>query len=94
LEAQIGRNVEAYIDDIVVKSERPSTIFISTRWCLILKNMCLVYHQENYSATWYHPEGSMQPEEGGGHQTIVATPDHERNAEEDRHDGSSQLVYI
>jgi hypothetical protein len=56
--------------------------------------MCLVYRQENYSATWYHPEGSMQPEEGGGHQTIVATPDHERNAEEDRHDGSSQLVYI
>jgi hypothetical protein len=41
LKNQIGRNVEAYIDDIVVKSEkrgiclttskRPSTIFVSTR---------------------------------------------------------------
>jgi hypothetical protein len=28
--------------------------------CLTLKNMCLVYHQENCSSIWYQLEGSMQ----------------------------------
>jgi hypothetical protein len=47
LENQIGRNVEAYIDDIVVKSKNMgiclttltthSTISVSTKWYLILK---------------------------------------------------------
>jgi hypothetical protein len=63
LETQIGRNVEAYIDDVVVKSKnigiylttsnRPLRISVSTRWCLNLKNVCPVYHQANCSAIWY-----------------------------------------
>jgi hypothetical protein len=62
LKNQIGRNVKSYIDDIVVKSkdmriylmtsERPSIISVSTRWCLILTNTYLTYHQGSCSAIW------------------------------------------
>jgi hypothetical protein len=67
LENQIGRNVEAYIDDIVVKSKKcedllddlEETFENLCKYNMILnpKNVCLVCHQENFSATWYHPRG-------------------------------------
>jgi hypothetical protein len=35
-----------------------------------------------------------ESEEGGGHQTIAATPNSERNLEASRHDGGTQLIHI
>jgi hypothetical protein len=64
---QIGRNVEAYIDDIVVKLKKRGDLLDNLKetfdnlhkynMMLNSKNMCLVYHQENCSATWYRPGG-------------------------------------
>jgi hypothetical protein len=69
LKAQIGRNVEAYIDDIVVKSKKQGDLlddFKETfdnlrKYNMMLdpKNAYLVYHQENCSATWFCLGGSM-----------------------------------
>jgi hypothetical protein len=70
LDAQIKRNVEAYIDDIVMKSKKQGDLlddlketFDNLRKYKIMlnpKNACLVYHQGNCSATWFHPGGSMR----------------------------------
>jgi ATP-dependent phosphoenolpyruvate carboxykinase len=65
LEPQIGRNIEPYIDDVVVKSKKRVDLFddlketfdnlYKYKMMINPKNMCLVYHQENCSATWYRP---------------------------------------
>jgi hypothetical protein len=65
LENQIGRNIESYIDDIVVKSKKcgdllddlKETFDNHCKYKMMLnpKNMLLVCHQENCSATWYRP---------------------------------------
>jgi hypothetical protein len=57
LEPQIGRNIEAYIDDIVVKSKKYGDLLDDLKetfdnlhkykMMLNPKNMCLVYHQRN-----------------------------------------------
>jgi hypothetical protein len=70
LEPQIGRNIEAYIDDVVVKSKRRGDQFDDLKetfgnlhkykMMLNLKNVCSVYHQENCSAIWYHPGEVMR----------------------------------
>jgi hypothetical protein len=70
LEPQIGRNVEAYIDDVVVESKKRGDLlddlketFDNLRKYKMMvntKNVCLVYHLENYSAIWYRPRESMQ----------------------------------
>jgi hypothetical protein len=70
LEAQIGRNIEAYIDDIMMKLKKQGDLFDDLKetfnnlrkykMMLNLKNMFLVYQQENYSAIWYRPGGSMR----------------------------------
>jgi hypothetical protein len=69
LESQIRQNIKAYIDDVVVKSERMevcltttrkhSTISVSTKWSLTLKSVYLMYHQGSCLATWYWLEVSM-----------------------------------
>jgi hypothetical protein len=63
LEPQIGRNIEAYIDDVVVKLKKCGDLLDDLKEtfnnlrkykrCLILKNVCSVYHQKNCSAIWY-----------------------------------------
>jgi hypothetical protein len=70
LERKIGRNLKAYIDDVVVKSKKHGDLLdelkdtfdnlCKYKMMLITKNVCLVYHQENYSATWYHLEESTR----------------------------------
>jgi hypothetical protein len=70
LEPQIERNVEAYIDDVVVESKKRGDLlddlketFDNLRKYKMMvntKNVCLVYHLENYSAIWYRPRESMQ----------------------------------
>jgi hypothetical protein len=67
LENHIGRNVEAYIDNIVVKSKKRGDLLDDLKetfnnlrkYKMILnpKNVCLVCHQKNCSATWYRPGG-------------------------------------
>jgi hypothetical protein len=67
LESQIRRNIEAYINDIVVKLKRCRDLLDDIKeifddlhkYKMILnpKNICSVCHQENYSATWYSPRG-------------------------------------
>jgi hypothetical protein len=64
LENHIGRNVEAYIDDIVVKSKKhedplddlKETFDNLCKYKMILnpKNACLTYHQASCSAIWCH----------------------------------------
>jgi hypothetical protein len=63
LETQIGRNVEAYIEDVVVKSKMHGDLLDDLKetfdnlrkykMMLNPKNVCLVYHQVNCSAIWY-----------------------------------------
>jgi hypothetical protein len=67
LEAQISRNVKAYINDILVKSKKQGDLldnlketfdnFRKYKMMLNPKNVFLVYHQENFSALWYRPGG-------------------------------------
>jgi hypothetical protein len=62
LENQIGRNFEAYINDIVVKSKKCEDLLVDLKetfdnlhkYKIMLnpKNMCSVCHQGNCSATW------------------------------------------
>jgi hypothetical protein len=69
LESQIGRNIKAYIDDVVVKSKKCGDLLDDLKetfdnlrkykMILNLKNVCLMYHQRNCSPTWYRHEGSM-----------------------------------
>jgi hypothetical protein len=70
LETQIRRNVEAYIDDVVVKSKKHEDLLDDLKetfdnlrkykMMLNPKNVCLVYHQGNYSAIWYQLGESTQ----------------------------------
>jgi hypothetical protein len=65
LENQIGRNIEFYIDDIVVKSKKcgdllddlKETLDNRRKYKMMLnpKNVWLVCYQENCSAIWYRP---------------------------------------
>jgi hypothetical protein len=104
LEPQIGRNVEAYFDDIVVKSKKQGDlldnlkeIFDNLRkynMMLNPKKICFWCHQRNCSAIWSRPGELMQPEEGGSHRTLATTSDPKRNLEAGRHDGSTQPIHI
>jgi hypothetical protein len=70
LEPQIGRNVEAYIDDVVVKLKKcedllddlKETFDNLRKYKMMLnpKNMCSVYHQENCLGIWYRPRESTR----------------------------------
>jgi hypothetical protein len=70
LEPQIRRNVEAYIDDVVVKlkmcgdllDDLKETFDNLHKYKMMLnsKNVYSVYHQENYSPIWYRPKESTQ----------------------------------
>jgi hypothetical protein len=70
LESQIGRNVEAYIDDVVVKSKKRGDLLDDLKetfdnlrkykMMLNSKNMCSVYHQKNCSAIWCHFDESTR----------------------------------
>jgi hypothetical protein len=70
LEPQIGRNIEAYIDDIVVKSKKYGDLLddlketfdnlCKYKMMLNPKNVCLMYHQRNCSAIWYRSEESTR----------------------------------
>jgi hypothetical protein len=70
LESQIGRNVEAYIDDIVVKSKKQGHLLDDLKetfdnihkykMMLNPKKCVLVCHQGNCSAIWSCPEEFMQ----------------------------------
>jgi hypothetical protein len=67
LKNQIGRNVEAYIDDIVVKLKKRADLFDDLKetfdnlrkykMMLNPKNTCLTCHQGSCSAIWYRPGG-------------------------------------
>jgi hypothetical protein len=67
LKNQIGRNIEAYIDDIMVRSKKCGDLLDDLKetfdnlrkykMLLILKNVCLVCHQGSCLAIWYHPGG-------------------------------------
>jgi hypothetical protein len=63
LQPQIGRNVEAYIDDVLVKSKKCGDLLdglketfdnlCKYKMMLNPKNMCSIYHQENCLAIWH-----------------------------------------
>jgi hypothetical protein len=68
-EPQIGRNVEGYIDAIVLKSKKQGDLldelketFDNLRKYNMMFNpkiVYLVYYQENCSAIWYRPRELM-----------------------------------
>jgi hypothetical protein len=70
LESQIGRNVKAYIDDVVVKSKKHKDMFDDLKetfdnlhkykMMLNRKKCASVYHQENCTVIWYCPGELMQ----------------------------------
>jgi hypothetical protein len=70
LEPQIDRNVEAYIDDVVLKPKKCGDLLNDLKetfdnlhkykMMLNPKNMCSVYHQKNCSDIWYRLEESTQ----------------------------------
>jgi type VI protein secretion system component VasK len=70
LDPQIGRNVEAYIDDVIVKLKKcgdllddlKETFGNLRKYKMMLnpKKACSVYHQGNCSTTWYHHGESTQ----------------------------------
>jgi hypothetical protein len=70
LELQIGRNVEAYFDDVLVRSRKHRDLLDDLKetfddlhkykMMLNPKNVWSMYHQENCSATWYRLEESMR----------------------------------
>jgi hypothetical protein len=71
LEGQIGQNVEAYIDDIVVKSEKHGDLLDNLKETFDnlrkfkmmlnpIKSAYLVCHQVNCWAIWYRPAGLTQ----------------------------------
>jgi hypothetical protein len=76
-EPQIVGNVEAYIDDIVVKSKKHGDLLDDLKETLDNlhkykmrlnpKTMCAVCHQENCSAMWSRPGNRCEPEEGRSH---------------------------
>jgi hypothetical protein len=70
LEPQIRRNVEAYNDDVVVKSKKRGDLLddlketfdnlLKYKMMLNPKNVYSVCHQKNCLAIWYLPGESMQ----------------------------------
>jgi hypothetical protein len=68
LKTQIRRNVEVYIDDVVVKSKKHGNLLddlketfdnlYKYKMMLNPKNVCSVYHRANCLATWYRLRGS------------------------------------
>jgi hypothetical protein len=81
LEPQIGRNVEAYIDDVVVKSKKRGNLLndlkktfdnlCKYKMMINPKNVCLIYHQKTAQLHGIIPGNQREPEEGGGHRTIA-----------------------
>jgi hypothetical protein len=104
LEAQIGRNVEAYIDDIVVKLKKQGDLlddlketFDNLRKYKIMlnpKNACLVYHQKNCSTIWYRPGESMRTQSRWRPSNNYSHLGLEKKSRTGRHDVSSQPVHI
>jgi hypothetical protein len=70
LETQITRNVEAYIDDVVVMLKKRGDLLddlkeafgnlCKYKMMFNPKNVCLVYHQANCSVIWYRLRESTQ----------------------------------
>jgi hypothetical protein len=70
LEAQIRRNIKAYIDDIVVKSKKQEDLLddlkeifnnlYKYKMMLNPKKCVFGVSSENCSATWFRPRGSMR----------------------------------
>jgi hypothetical protein len=98
-EAQIGRNVEAYIEDIVVKSKKQGDLlhdlketFNNLRKYKMMLNQKMCVWCIIGKTTRLHgfiQENQCEPKEGGGHRIIAATSDQKRNPEASRHDDSS-----
>jgi hypothetical protein len=105
LEPQIGRNVKAYIDDIVVKSKKHGDLLndLKETFDNLCKYKMMLNPKKMYvrciiiKTAWLHgvvPGGQRKPEEGGSHRTIATTSNLKRNPEAGRHDGSTQPIHI
>jgi hypothetical protein len=104
LESQIGRNVEAYIDDIVVKSKKQGHLLDDLKeifdnihkykMMLNPKKCVLVCHQGNCSAIWSCPEELMQTRRRWYPSNNCNHLETEKNPEAGRHDGITQPIHI
>jgi hypothetical protein len=104
-EPQIGRNVKAYIDGVVVKSKKcgdmlddlKETFNNIGKYKMMLnpKKMCVRYIIKKTARLHGIVLGNRrEPKDGGSHRTIVTTPYPKRNPEAGRHDGSTQPIHI
>jgi hypothetical protein len=105
LENQIGRNIEAYIDDIVVKSKKHRDLlddlketFDNLRMFKMMLNpkKMHVWRIIREAAQLYRViQGDRCKScKGGSHQKIATTEDAKRNLEAGRCDGSSQSIHL
>jgi hypothetical protein len=104
LEPQIGRNVKAYIDDIVVKLKKrgdmlddlEETFDDLCKYKMILnpKNCVQCIIRETAWLYGLIPGNRCEPKVGGSHQTIATTSDLKRNPEAGRHDDSTRPIHI
>jgi hypothetical protein len=105
LEHQIGRNVEAYIDDIVVKLKKhvvllddlKETFDNLRKYKMMLNSKKYVFGVSSEKTAQLYgivPGNRREPEEGESHRTITTTSNQKRNPEAGRHDGSTQLTHI
>jgi hypothetical protein len=104
LETQIRQNVEAYIDFVVVKSEKHGDLldklketFDNLRKYMMMLNpkkcvWCIIRRTARLHGISLGNQ--CKSEEGGGHWTIVVTLNLKRNPKAHRHDGSAQPIYI
>jgi hypothetical protein len=95
LESQIGRNVKAYIDDVVVKSKKCGDLLDDLRETF--DNLHKYKIMLNPKTTRLHGivlRNRCELEEGGGHRTIATTLNSKRNPEPGKHDGGTQPIHI
>jgi hypothetical protein len=105
LEPQIGRNIEAYIDDVVVKLKKHGDLFDDLKeifnnlrkykMMFNTKKICVCYIIREIAQLYgIISSNRCEPEQDGSHRTIATTSNKKRNSEAGRHDGSTQPIYI
>jgi hypothetical protein len=105
LEPQIGRNLEAYTNDVVVKLKRRGDLlddlketFDNLRKYKMMLNPKKIYVwyiiRETALLHGFTSRNWCEPKEGGGHRTIATTTNSQGNPEAGSYDGGTQLVHI
>jgi hypothetical protein len=105
LKHQIGRSVEAYIDDVVVKSKKREDLLDDLKetfdnlykYKMMFNYKIYVFNVSSEKTARLHgiiPRNQCEPEECESHRTIAITPDLNRNPEANSHYGNIQPIHI